>query len=137
MESAVSAQKAQLDKAELQAKLEDALAQVKGPTVPDSALKEIKEAARKASAWAYAKRGGESFLPAGDVFNRYTKLKATFNNVGLFIVPKGELESFCKAVDDHGPAWVEQVCKRNLSDDPELRDAREFVEDLMWPKTGG
>jgi AAA domain, putative AbiEii toxin, Type IV TA system len=137
VQSAVSAQKAQLDTAELRTKLDNALAKVTGSTVPDSALREIKDAARKASAWAYAKTGGESFLPAGDVFKRYTKLKAKFHEVGLYIVPKGELESFCKSIDDHGPAWVEQVCKRNLANDPELRDAREFVEDLAWPKTVG
>lgn len=137
LQAAVSARKAQLDKADLVKAIDSSLRKVHGEVVPDSALKEIKDAARKASAWAYAKTGGESFLPAGDVFNRYVRLRTTFKSVGLYIVPKGELESFCKSVADHGPAWVEQVCKKNLGADPELRDAREFVEALIWPPLAG
>lgn len=133
VEAAVSSRKAQLDKTDLKNALDVALAKVSGDIVPDSVLKEIKDAARKASAWAYAKTTGEGFLPSGDVFNRYRRIKSAFQAVGLYIVHKGELESFCKSVDDHGPAWVEQVCKKNLADDRELHDAREFVESFVWP----
>jgi hypothetical protein len=132
VESAVSRKKAQLDKADLEKAISDALKKVNGAVVPDAVLKEIKDAAKKASAWADAKTVGEAFLPAGDVTNRYKRMTATFKKVGLYLVPKGEVESFCRSVDGHGPAWVEQVCRRNLETDPELRDAREFTKELIW-----
>lgn len=132
VQSAVSGKKAQLDKADLEKAIHNALAKVEGTVVPDSALKEIKDAARKASAWADAKTVGEAFLSAGDVTNRYQRLTANLRGLDLYVVPKGELESFCKSVDGHGPRWVEQVSKRDFARDPELRDAREFTQRVVW-----
>lgn len=137
VEQSVSTRKAQLDKSDLRKALDAALSKVAGEIVPDAVLKEIKESVKKASAWAYAKTVGESFLASGDVFKRYQDMRAAFEAVGLYIVPKGELESFCKSIDDHGPGWIEQICKRDLAHDSELRDAREFVERLIWPDQGG
>ncbi len=132
IEAAISSKKAQLDKSDLQKAIKEALDKVDGPIVPDAALKQIRDAAKKASAWADAKTLGSAFLPAGDITNRYKRLIAKFKAVGLYVVSKGELESFCKSVDGHGPAWVEEVCKRDLAKDPELREAREFTQDLIW-----
>ena len=31
------------------------------------------------------------------------------------MVPVGEMEGFCKSVDYHGPAWVQQVIQKSCS----------------------
>jgi len=61
-------------------------------------------------------------------------LKAALVSKGLLIVNVGELESFCKSISKHGPAWIAEVSKRNLVADPELALARDFVESIFWPK---
>ena len=57
--------------------------------------------------------------------------------MGLWIVPVGELEGFCKSVGGHGPRWVQQVIEeRDLANDPELQRAREFVSEIWNSKDG-
>ena len=59
-------------------------------------------------------------------------LMNTCKQSGLFIVPVGELESFYKpAANKHATAWVDIVMGLNLSNDPELAEARKFVEEIV------
>ncbi|MCR6639719.1 MAG: hypothetical protein NVV82_12240 [Sporocytophaga sp.] len=43
------------------------------------------------------------------------------------ILEVGELESFVKSVGNHGPKWVNEVLAKDLTSDPELQQARDFV----------
>ena len=38
--------------------------------------------------------------------------KKLCKQIGLWIVPVGELEGFCKSVGNHGPRWVQEVIER-------------------------
>ena len=60
---AISSKKAQVDTQDLKQRIEAALEKVTEEVVPDEVLEEIKDCAKKASAWAYAKNAGENFLP--------------------------------------------------------------------------
>ena len=51
----------------------------------------------------------------------------TLKRYGIFVVEVGEVEGFARSVPGHGPSWVNEVLKKNLKDDGELRSAREFV----------
>ena len=60
------------------------------------------------------------------------KLLAELQKFGIHIVPIGELESFCRTVGGHGPRWVSEVLKRRIKDDPELGEARAFVDAVLF-----
>ena len=63
---------------------------------------------------------------------KFQELQRLCNQIGLWIVPVGEFEGFCKSVGDYGPRWVQQVIEqKNLADDAELEAARKFVQQ-MW-----
>ena len=65
-------------------------------------------------------------------------LQALCKQMGLWIVPVGELEGFCKPVGAKGPRWVQQVIEeRELATDPDLERARKFVREIWRSKQAG
>lgn len=124
---------AQLDADEFRKKMEETLAKIPGRTVPDSILKEVRQHSRKASAWGVAKSIGEMYIPPGEATQAWLRFRSATKKLGLHIVPVGEIENFCKSIGGHGPGWVLEVCKRDLSRDDEMKEARSFVEAVFWP----
>jgi hypothetical protein len=49
----------------------------------------------------------------------------------LLVVPVGELERFVPSVGGHGPAWVSEVHRQGLHDDPDNKPPREFVSAML------
>ena len=89
----------------------------------------------KASPWDAVKNAGEAALPAGQATQEFYNLFALCKQFGMWIVPVGELEGFCKSVGGHGPRWVQQIIEeRDLAHDPELERARKFVRELWATK---
>ena len=86
---------------------------------------------KKASPWDAVKEAGESAIPAGEGTRQFQKLQHLCKQIGLWIVPVGELEGFCKSVGGHGPKWVQQVIENyDLASDPDLQKARDFVREI-------
>ena len=90
----------------------------------------------KASKWQDIKRAGVNGLPSGnpmETFNRLTKL---CEELGLWIVPVGILERFCKSVGGDGAGWIRNVFseKSDLEGDDELLEAREFMKRIWEAK---
>ena len=86
---------------------------------------------RKASPWDAVKNAGDAALPPGQTTQQFQNLQGLCKEMGLWIVPVGEMEGFCKAVGGHGPSWVQQVIEqRNLANDPDLEGARKFVREI-------
>ena len=80
------------------------------------------------------KRSGRTALPAGEPIKHFDALSKSCSNHGLWIVPVGEIEGFCRSIGSHGPKFVEKVLEeRSLETDPELQDAREFIGEI-WSK---
>ena len=103
---------------------------------PKRLRSEINKLFRKASPWDAVKEGGETVIPSGEATKKYLELQKLCSQVGLWIVPVGELEGFCKSVGGHGPRWVQQVVEnRDLATDPELDNARKFVKQLWESKS--
>ena len=95
---------------------------------PDSAKQSINALLRDVSPWSLVKRSGESGIPAGQTVNSYTRLKSVLQSKGLWIVPVGELEGFCRNIGGHGPKWVQRViAEYDLEKSEELHDARQFI----------
>ena len=94
----------------------------------------IKRIFKHASPWSAMKSSGRSALSPGEPTKQYDTLCEKCSDHRLWIVPVGELEGFCRSVGSHGPGFVEKILEeRDLETDPELREAREFVE-RIWAK---
>ncbi|GAB9224761.1 hypothetical protein BDS110ZK18_66640 [Bradyrhizobium diazoefficiens] len=102
---------------------------------PKAVEKGIKNIFNTLSPWDEVKRAGRSALPPGQATKHFDDLLAKAQAVGLWIVPVGELEGFCRSIDGgHGPGFVAKVLEeRSLETDPELQEAREFVSRL-WAR---
>ena len=88
----------------------------------------------KASPWDAIKSAGVQALPPGEPTRHFQELQIHCEKVGLWIVPVGEVEGFCKRFGGHGPSWVQAVIEHlDLASDPELEGARQFVRE-MWGK---
>lgn len=97
-----------------------------------SLKREIDAVFRKASPWDAIKEAGEAAIPSGQPTIHWDSLKSECQKFGLWIVPKGELEGFCKAVGGHGPKWVQKVLETyDLKASTELEDARKFIT-AIW-----
>jgi len=101
---------------------------------PEEKERAIKEVFKAVSPWSAIKRSGRSALPAGEPIKHFDDLSEKVSDRRLWIVPVGEIEGFCRSVGSHGPRFVEKVLEeRSLEADPELLEAREFVEKI-WAK---
>jgi hypothetical protein len=84
----------------------------------------------RSGGWANAKEYGARGVPAGDAADRLERMLSYLRDVGLFVVPEGELEGFARGVPGHGPAWVNGVLERGLHADGSLKEARDFAATL-------
>ena len=92
---------------------------------------EISALFKKASPWDAIKDAGQAAIPAGEATSHYRELQKLCSASGLWIVPVGELEGFCKSVGGHSPGWVQQVIEQHdVAEDEELELARDFVRRL-------
>lgn len=101
---------------------------------PADKEKKIKEIFKTVSPWSAMKRSGRSALPGGGIINHFDNLSKQCGERGLWIVPVGEIEGFCRSVGSHGPGFVEKVLEeRDLEADSELQEARNFIKSI-WAK---
>ncbi|WP_175796059.1 ATP-dependent nuclease [Burkholderia anthina] len=129
LHSAMKAQKKELSKEDVEREIADILAK-SGNVITESDAEKIRNVVKRGSPWALAKLSGKSFVPAGDATKAYQLIHAYLLQIGIRIVEVGEMECFCKSVGGHGTKWVNEVMKRDLATDSELRDAREFVASI-------
>ena len=134
--SAIDSAKPNLDSTQVTEAIKSALE--KAPSsgeFPRSLRNQIEATLRQASPWTFVKNAGQAAIPPGQTTQKFQELQAFCSKIGLWIVPAGELEGFCKSVSDHGPRWVQQVIEqKNLSDDPELHEARQFMSRIWASK---
>ena len=82
--------------------------------------------------WGAIKRAGNAALPPGQAAQRFDRIQTLCAQAGLWIVPVGELEGFCRPIGRKGPAWVQQVVAgRDLATDPELDTRPKVCEATM------
>ena len=91
---------------------------------------------RSSSPWENVKRSGETAIPQGQATQQFRHLLSLLGKMGLWVVPVGEMEGFCRSIGGHGPNWArEVVSERNLAKDPELESARTFVRQVWERKS--
>jgi energy-coupling factor transporter ATP-binding protein EcfA2 len=79
--------------------------------------------------WDRAKRSGKNAVPQGEASDACERLLLALTDIGMLVVPVGELERFAPGVAGHGPSWVTEVLEQGLHKAPG-RDAVDFVEGL-------
>ena len=136
MKKAIEHHKPWLNAGEIKREIAKALEEV--PSLgefPQHLRSAIQDLFRKASPWDAVKSAGESAIPSGDATKQFKELQDISKQMGLWIVPVGELEGFCKSVGGHGPRWVQKVIEnRDLAADSELESARVFMREIWQSK---
>jgi hypothetical protein len=99
--------------------------------VPNEKVSEIKNKLKKSSPWSIAKGVGKSYIPSGDPTKACERIQTKLREKGLHIVEVGQLEGFCRSIGNHGPKWVIEVMARDLKNDEELENARNFIQDVI------
>ncbi|GGF26565.1 hypothetical protein GCM10011611_35760 [Aliidongia dinghuensis] len=105
---------------------------------PSDKENNIKRIFKTISPWSALKQSGRMALPSGEVTRQFDQLHEKCAVLGLWMVPVGEIEGFCRSIGSHGPGFVEKVLEeRNLETDEELKEARDFVRKLWERATHG
>ena len=90
---------------------------------------------RRVSPWDTVKQSGESAIPKGQATQNFQELLDICKETGLWIVPVGEMEGFCRSIGKKGPRWVQHVIEdKDLATDPDLERARAFVREIWESK---
>jgi len=121
-----------LSLSEVKTSINDILLKAKGAYLDENTRNQLFDCLRESSPWKSAKLAGKNSLPQGNPANAFMELTRQLSQVGIFIVPCGELERFVQSAPGHGPKWVTEVLShRDLGSDPELKDARGFVSNVV------
>jgi hypothetical protein len=131
VKAAVDARRPELTADEVKSGIAEILGTVAESYFPVGAKREIEKILIRSSAWFHAKTTGLATVPRGEATETCVHLLDTLAAIGIRVVRTGELESFARTEGGHGPAWVNQVLKRNLKADTELADARAFVKSFV------
>jgi len=90
----------------------------------------IDEALKQTSAWSIVKRAGANAIPRGNARTHFNDLVDKLCNIGIYVIPNGEIENFCPDLGLHGPKFVSKLMSEVPFDDDRLSSLRTFVEKL-------
>lgn len=91
---------------------------------------DIFEALKQGKSWNLVKKFGERGIPNGKAQTDYRDLKNKLEEIGIYLVPVGEIESFCPDIGSHGPKFVTKLLSSVSLGDDRLAELRSFVETL-------
>ncbi len=111
-------------------KVTDLLGRSESKTISDTERDQIKDWMKGTSLWSIAKTQGKLWL-SGDLVTNAESLFKELRSSGIFVVPVGEIESFCRKIGGHGPKWVAEVLKLDLKNDVSLSEARAFANEIL------
>jgi ABC-type cobalamin/Fe3+-siderophores transport system ATPase subunit len=134
LKTAIESRKPPLNAEQIASMIQSELKDVQGTSpFPRDREQAIKRIFKTVSPWDEVKRAGRAALPQGQAVQQFDTLISKCAAAGLFVVPVGELEGFCRSIDGgHGPGFVVKVLEeRNLETDAELEDARRFVNEIL------
>lgn len=134
---AINQSKQSLNVDEIRDAIDDELNKVEtGQNLPGQRRTAIERILRKSSAWDAVKEAGQQAIPRGEASKDFRKLQELCSSAGLWIVPVGELEGFCRTIGRKGPAWVRRVLEEyDIERHHELKGARDFIRQV-WASRG-
>ncbi len=89
---------------------------------------DVIEAMKQGKPWAEVKKYGSRGIPRGEAQKDYGALKERLEQIGIYLVPVGEIENFCPEIGSHGPKYVTKLLSSIPLHDDRLEDLRRFVE---------
>ena len=89
---------------------------------------DVVEAMKQGKPWAEVKRYGARGIPKGEAQLAYNALRDKLEEIGVFLVPVGEIENFCQEIGLHGPKFVTKLLSGVPLSDDRLEELRTFVE---------
>jgi predicted ATPase len=102
-----------------------------GGALTDATIDEIKKILRTSTQWEQAKLAGVDAVYSGQPRATLNLLLERLRRMGLHVVECGEIERFAPSMGGHGPKWVSEVLKKDLMSDPEMEDARRFIQSIF------
>lgn len=88
----------------------------------------IVEAMKQDKPWNLIKAYGEDGIPRGKAQRDYKQLRDILEEIGIYLVPVGEIENFCKEIGLKGPKFVTKLLSEKSLDDDDLDKLRSFVD---------
>lgn len=82
---------------------------------------------KQGKAWNEVKRFGELAIPNGQAQQDYKSLQQALEQLGVFVIPVGEIENFCPDVGSHGPKFVTKLLTDIPLADERLDNLKKFV----------
>lgn len=98
--------------------------------VEDLPKRQIEEAMKQTKPWSDVKRYGVTAIPNGDAQGYYNSLRDLLEKIGIYLIPVGEIESFCPDIGGHGPGFVTKLLSTVRLGDARLSGLRNFVDRL-------
>jgi len=95
---------------------------------------QVEELFKQRKPWSEVKRHGVNGLPSGDIRNKFRELNNNLKEIGIFLVPLGEIENFSPETGSHGPKFVNKFLQERDLSDPELTSLKDFVKDVYLKK---
>ena len=80
--------------------------------------------------WKIVKQFGKAGIPKGDAQQYYSDLGKKLEEIGIYLIPVGEIENFCREVGLHGPKFVTKLLSEKSLADSSLEQLREFVTEV-------
>lgn len=111
--------------AQIKAEIQSLLDSSKADELPKKS--DVDEAFKRKSPWAKVKAFGIDGVPNGKARQDCEVLVDHLERIGVYLVPSGEMESFCRSVGGHGPKFVTSVLTAVPLDDARLQALREFT----------
>lgn len=88
---------------------------------------DVLEVMKQNKPWAEVKKYGSRGIPRGEAQKDYNILRDELEKIGIYLIPVGEIESFCPEIGLHGPKFVTKLLSNIDFADERLNDLRDFV----------
>lgn len=96
--------------------------------VDDLPKGDVIEAMKQGKAWNEVKKYGARGIPKGEAQRDYVVLRDKLEEMGVYLIPVGEIENFCPEIGSHGPKFVTKLLSTIQLNDDRLSELRDFVE---------
>lgn len=107
---------------------EEIISLLKESKAEDLPKGDVIEAMKQGKAWNEVKKYGARGIPKGDAQRDYVVLRDKLEEMGVYLVPVGEIENFCPEIGLHGPKFVTKLLSTIQLGDDRLSELRDFVE---------
>ncbi|MDI2091256.1 ATP-dependent nuclease [Commensalibacter oyaizuii] len=95
---------------------------------PEIPVSEIKKAMKIDNPWHEIKKHGSTGISKGQSWKDYEALNNKLEQIGIYLIPVGEIENFCRGIGGHGPKYVTKLLEEVSLGDDRLMGLRSFVE---------